>query len=74
VSHYGYYYPLIDYWMEAEWHAVRHRTYGTDTCILSSDWHMREVFDFDRTSMVTYVADVTEDSRPSAQQFGSQTS
>jgi hypothetical protein len=46
-KHYGpVYYPLIDYWMETEWHEVRHRMYGAESCILSSDWHMRDIFCF----------------------------
>jgi hypothetical protein len=60
-SHYGHYYPLIDYWMETEWHEVRHRLYGAKSCILSSDWHLRDVFDFDATSKATYVSDVRID-------------
>ena len=61
-EHYGpIYYPLIEYWMEMEWHQVRHRLYGAQSCILSSDWHMREMFDFDRASMATYVRDVRID-------------
>jgi len=61
-AHYGpVYYPLIDYWMETEWHEVRHRMYGAKSCILSSDWHNREVFDFDRTSKATYLRDVRID-------------
>lgn len=61
-GHYGpVYYPLIDYWMETEWHEVRHRMYGAKSCILSSDWQMREVFDFDHHSKATYMSDVRID-------------
>ncbi len=60
-THYGHYYPIVDFWTEAEWHQVRHRMYGAETCILSSDWQIRDIGDFDPTSLATYVADLRID-------------
>ena len=71
-SLYGHYYPLIAYWMETEWHQVRQRTYGAKTCILSSDWMIREVQDFDELSKATYLRDerVDDSLRMAQEQFG----
>ncbi len=61
-AHYGpEYYPLINHWIEAEWHQTRQRMYNSDVCILSSDRRMRELFDFDNASMVSYVSDAVID-------------
>jgi hypothetical protein len=60
-THYGHYYPLIAYWIETEWHQVRQRMYGAKSCILSSDWQMRDMFDFDSRSMASYISDVRID-------------
>jgi len=61
-KHYGAeYYPLINHWIEAEWHQTRQRMYNSNVCILSSDRRMRELFDFDKTSMVSYVSDAEID-------------
>jgi hypothetical protein len=60
-SHYGHYYTLIHNWIEIEWHILRHQLYQTDTCLLSSDWTLRDLFDFDRESKVTYLSNVAVD-------------
>ena len=44
---FGPYYPLVDHWVEAEWHAIRHAMYGSATLMLSSGRHERSLLDLD---------------------------
>lgn len=53
-KHYGRYYPLIAHWVEADWHGLRHKMYGSATLVASSDWTLLDIFGFDNSSRVYY--------------------
>jgi hypothetical protein len=69
---YGHYYPLVNHWIEMDWHATRHAAYLSSACVLSSNWEARQVFDFDATSKVHYLMDTRIDDtlRLSQEKFG----
>jgi hypothetical protein len=54
---FGSYFLLVNSWIEAEWHVTRHAAYSSSTCLLSSNWEERSVFDFDQKSRVHYMID-----------------
>jgi hypothetical protein len=69
---YGHYFPLINHWIEVDWHTTRHAAYTSSTCLLSSNWEARQLFDIDPRSKVHYWLDTTIDDslRPTQEGFG----
>jgi hypothetical protein len=58
---YGHYFPLINHWIEVDWHTTRHAAYASSTCLLSSNWEARRLFDIDPRSKVHYWLDASID-------------
>ena len=69
---YGHYYNLVRSWIERDWHTVRQQAYGASTCILSTTWHDRAIFDFDKSSRAYYLSDARIDDslRITQERFG----
>ena len=69
---YQHYYALVNSWIEQDWHTTRHEAYGSATCLLSSNWEERQVFDFDAASKVHYLSDTRIDDslRLTQERFG----
>lgn len=69
---YGHYYALVNNWIELDWHTTRHAAYGSSTCLLSSNWEARQVFDFDAASKIHYLLDTRIDDslRLTQERFG----
>jgi hypothetical protein len=51
------YYSLLSHWIEMDWHAVRSNIYRSNSCIFSSDWQIRDVFDLEKNSKAYFLSD-----------------
>ncbi len=44
-------------WLEEDWHNIRYDAYSSSTCLLSSDFEQRQMFDIDNGSKSLYLSD-----------------